>query len=1002
MVKSKIKIVFHDQFALLVKISLIYLFLLQAPFVTKAAISYDFVASSGAFTPNATPTTIHAAGVDDALSAAINIGFTFNFGGCTSTSYTQVKVSSNGWVSLGTGATGFQSTNDMAWTVYGPLLAPLWDDLKVNTGGSINYQLTGTSPNRVFTVEFKNMAWNWSSASSDVSFQVKLYETSNRIEYIYRDDLGSLNSTSASIGINGGVAGDYYSLNNTSSNPSPVYGTATNNLSTRPATGQIYTWNPSTTMTYTSATVTQANTTDVYNSGSNQEILAIAITVTGGCTPFNLTQMIINMTGTTLTSDVTNIDVYYTGVSSTYTATNLFGSVAPSGGSLTVNGSQVLQNGTNYFWVVYDISATPTLGDLLDAQCTQITMDGGIGNKIPSVTDPAGSRPIVSAPSSFAKWVEKGWMKATAEATGGNIVWGGLTTNTYSSGSSDAYLIQTTNDLSSVVWSATIGTAAGSERFEDIVKTADGFIGVGYSTMAGGAGGNDILVTKVNNSGVVQWTKLIGSASSDQGFGICLISSGANAGDVAITGQVIADDGYFAIISNATGAIIDQRTFSYPSAIVTLNDIVQTADGGYLMGGKARISGNDDFYLVKITSTYTLDFSRSWGGGSSDEIYFVLENASNDYTIGGATYSYGAGSSDGYIMRFTWGGGVPTFIWTNTVGAANGDKFTDGEKTLDGGYIMSGITTRLGDPLNNEAYIVKLNSSGNIVFLKSIGTSVASEDEEGYDVLAMSDGSYVVAGLHNDAVGGHSYLMKFSSSGYNCSIVQDNGGITNLIAPAFTTNGSIATPAYVASTPVPILGSGGVIVGGCVTTPMVLPIELASFNVNCIDGHVLSEWSTFTEINNDYFTIERSLDGVNFKSIGTISGAGNSNNIKYYSFIDDSRLLDIAYYRIKQTDFNGNYEYFITKASNCQEKKEINIYPNPFQNEIKISFNESIKIDYKIEIKNYLGQIVGTYSALKNSEGIKINIENNLTKGIYFIQILNKSEIIHTQKIIKL
>lgn len=976
------------------KIILFGSFLILISFTGKAAINYSFSASSGAYTPNSAPTVIHAAGVDEGFTV-VNIGFTFNFGGCTTTPYTQVEVSSNGWLVLGTGATGAQSTNDMAWSNYGPLLAPLWDDLQVNTGGSVNYQLTGSAPNRVFTIEYKNMEWNWSSSSSDISFQVKLYETSGKIEYIYRDDLGSLNSASASIGINGGVAGDYYSLNNTGATPNAIYGTATNNLSVKPATGQIYTWTLPGIMTYSSSTVTQASIADVYQGTTNQEIIAIPVTIVGGCTTFSLTEFVMNMNGTTAISDVTNIDVYYTGTSSVYSPSTLFGSVAPAAGNLTVTGSQVLQNGINYFWIVYDIAVGATVGDLLDAQCTQITMNGGVGNKIPTTTNPAGSRPIVFTPESFAKWIELGWAKSVIQSSDGNIIWAGRTSNTYSSGGSDCYIVKTSADLNTVYWTYVSGTVASSDQIERIVETADGFVMIGWSNMAGGAAGINILVSKINTSGALQWTRTIGTSSTDYGYGICKTSDG----NVAICGQegsALPSDGYFAKIDNATGAVLAEKTISATAGLVSFKDIIQTADGGYLIGGKT----NNDFYLVKLTSTYTVDWARRWGGASTDEITFVLENGANDYTVGGTTYSFGLGGSDGYIMRFTWTG-VPTVTWLKTVGTPEGNSFTDGQKTSDGGYVMSGITFRVGDPTNNEAWAVKLNASGDNVFMKSIGTSVAAEDEEAYGIFPLSDGSYAMAGLHNP--GPHFYMMKLSSAGYNCSVIQDNGSIMNLVAPAFTSDGSISIVTFTTATPAQTTNTGGVITGGCTTAPLVvLPIELVYFDGYHQNGVNVLTWSTEVEINNDFFVLERSSDAINWKTVGSVKAIGNSINARDYSLVDDAPFFPITYYRLKQVDIDGQYQYSniisITISENLESKYLI--YPNPTQDVLNVRNTGGILKNTHIEIYNAIGQKV--YTQALNSEVVShsIFLKEILNQGIYFISIYENSKKLITEKLI--
>jgi hypothetical protein len=92
------------------------------------------------------------------------------------------------------------------------------------------------------------------------------------------------------------------------------------------------------------------------------------------------------------------------------------------------------------------------------------------------------------------------------------------------------------------------------------------------------------------------------------------------------------------------------------------------------------------------------------------------------------------------------------------------------------------------------------------------------------------------------------------------------------------------------------------------TDPFDLPVELLSFSGKVDNGAVVLKWATASEINNDFFTIEKSEDGVFFEVIGAIAGAGNTNSRMDYSFTDDNPY-ELAYYRLKQTDYNGAFTY---------------------------------------------------------------------------------------------
>ncbi|UMY65730.1 MULTISPECIES: GEVED domain-containing protein [unclassified Flavobacterium] len=184
---------------------------------------------------------------DTALSTAQNIGFTFVYEGVN---YTQFRMSSNGFISLNTTGTSSLTTNDFttANATSRPIIAPLWDDLDgAATGGSFaGYELTGSVGSRVLTVEWRNWEWNWNSGSPVLSFQIKLYETTNVIEFIYRSESGSVNNGSASIGIGSATGSGANSYLNLTSVATPAVSSTTSQtlLSTKPATGTVYRFTP--------------------------------------------------------------------------------------------------------------------------------------------------------------------------------------------------------------------------------------------------------------------------------------------------------------------------------------------------------------------------------------------------------------------------------------------------------------------------------------------------------------------------------------------------------------------------------------------------------------------------------------------------------------------------------------------------------------------------------------------------------------------------------------
>ncbi|MFW6302652.1 MAG: fibronectin type III domain-containing protein [Bacteroidales bacterium] len=148
-------------------------------------------------------------------------------------------------------------------------------------------------------------------------------------------------------------------------------------------------------MSYTSSTVTQTNT-DPLNPGSvDQEIICVEVVTNDPTSPLDITQFNFNTTGSTDPgTDLENAKLYYTGTTGTFgTATQFGASEANPDGNYTITGTQALAEGTNYFWLAYDINNGATIDNYVDAQCTSITVDASA--ETPTETNPDGNRQIL-------------------------------------------------------------------------------------------------------------------------------------------------------------------------------------------------------------------------------------------------------------------------------------------------------------------------------------------------------------------------------------------------------------------------------------------------------------------------------------------------------------------------------------------------------------------------------------------------------------------------------
>ena len=221
-------------------VTLLTIVVLQA--FSQSITNYSFVNSNGTFTALATPTNPALSGgtVDDGYYNNIPIGFDFWYMGIR---YTTVSASTNGWITLGASIADDFYTNNLTSSGSRPLIAPLWDDLNIVNTSNVTSKTTGTAGSRVFTIQYLGMKWNYQASATSISFQVKLHESTGRVEFVYYSDAGATYLSSASIGLSaaGTGSGNFLSVTNAGTS---VSSTIEANVTGKPGTGRTYTFTP--------------------------------------------------------------------------------------------------------------------------------------------------------------------------------------------------------------------------------------------------------------------------------------------------------------------------------------------------------------------------------------------------------------------------------------------------------------------------------------------------------------------------------------------------------------------------------------------------------------------------------------------------------------------------------------------------------------------------------------------------------------------------------------
>jgi hypothetical protein len=188
-----------------------------------------------------------------------------------------------------------------------------------------------------------------------------------------------------------------------------------------------------------------------------------------------------------------------------------------------------------------------------------------------------------------------------------------------------------------------------------------------------------------------------------------------------------------------------------------------------------------------------------------------------------------------------------------------------------------------------------------------------------------------------------------------------------------------------------------------------LPVTYAYFKGNKVENGVQLNWATASEFNAAHFVIERSFDGINFEQLTKVKAAGNSVKTSLYAFLDDQVFgsrKSIIYYRLNQVDIDGKNEYSPMIIINLDEEKDIlvqTIQPNPFANELSLTYSSNKEVSLKIELINLNGQVLVSKQIRTEAGMQRINLDEamNIPSGLYFMKLeYNGHSEIH--KIVKL
>jgi uncharacterized delta-60 repeat protein len=258
------------------------------------------------------------------------------------------------------------------------------------------------------------------------------------------------------------------------------------------------------------------------------------------------------------------------------------------------------------------------------------------------------------------------------------------------------------------------------------------------------------------------WAKAYGGSDEEIAYCIQQTSDGGYivAGSTNSSGTVVNNFWVFKL--NSTGSIIWQKSYG-GSGDDDAYSIQQTLDGGYIVAGTTDSfgAGGYDAWVLKLDSTGAVQWQYTYGGGGDDYASWIRQISNGDYIVAGATTSFSAHSFDFWVFELSSNGSI---IWQKTYGGQYDDEATYIENTSDGGFIVAGFTNSFDGGSYDHAWILKLNSTGGIVWQNTYGGS--GEDVATY-VQQTTDGGYIVAGYTNSTGAGYDdfWVLKLNSNG---------------------------------------------------------------------------------------------------------------------------------------------------------------------------------------------------------------------------------------------
>ena len=410
-----------------------------------------------------------------------------------------------------------------------------------------------------------------------------------------------------------------------------------------------------------------------------------------------------------------------------------------------------------------------------------------------------------------------------------------------------------------------------------------------------------------------------------------------------------------------------------------INFNTNTAVSLALAAGTVEFDGSGAQSINDLASTVEPIFRRILLNNSADEVTLntpITVSTSADFTAGNI---------------ITTESNLLTFNDNSTVSNASDASYVDGPVEKVGN---DAFTFPVGDSGSYRPISMSAPSSGSAAFR---GTYFQANPGDTWDPTSLDPGLNWISSIEYwtlDRISSTNNVTVTLTWGANSGV----NDLTDLAVVRWDTTGTIWSDHGNGGTTGDST-AGTIATSGAVTSfsPFTfastnnnnnpLPIELISFEARNGVTEVDLFWSTATEINNDYFTVERTMDGENFEVVGMVDGAGNSSTTLSYSLVDPEPLDGVSYYRLKQTDFNGDFSYSELEVITRNLEFDWKLFPNPNTgNHFIISPDPSWKM-MDLQVIDLNGRIRHQDKVDFSAGAQQIRLVHALEAGVYTVRI---------------